>query len=406
MIGFIFGLLCSFITKFTISSRVVEPVICVGMAYLAYVCAELFHFSGIISMIACGIVQAKYTMNNLSAKSNISIMYCVKVISAVSEDLIFIILGVMLVNENSFFWSDWHPPFAIYSLVLCILARFAVVFGLTYIINKFTSGVRYISLKEQVIMAYGGLRGAVSFSLAFMISDKVPSKSTIMAATYIIILFTVFCQGCSIEFLVRCLNITLASKEDNFKLFNAFNKGMVDHMAHGIEDLLGVKEFSLMKKLSKYSKRYLQPILERDFSAKNAENKLVLIENEETIKDNLRRSVHVRRQGTIDAMASADSQTFDLIDEHNEKMINEKIKKKRSGQPEKVYIQVDEEPKEDIEAEVEKLAGDFNRIRALMSGSYAVGYFDLNNQVGQSVANTKKLNLFLDSPHFSTEIEI
>jgi NhaP-type Na+/H+ or K+/H+ antiporter len=43
-------------------------------------------------------------------------------------------------------------------------------------------------------MAYGGLRGAVSFSLAFMIDPKMPGKSTILAATYIIILFTVFFQ--------------------------------------------------------------------------------------------------------------------------------------------------------------------------------------------------------------------
>jgi hypothetical protein len=116
-----------------------------------------------------------------------------------------------------------------------------------------------------------------------MLSDS-KSKPTIMAATYLIILFTVFFQGCSIEFLVRCLNITLAKKEDHFRLFNAFNKGMVDHMAHGIEDLLGVKEFSLMKKLSKYSKRYLQPLLERDFVSKDAEYKLISIENEESIK--------------------------------------------------------------------------------------------------------------------------
>jgi NhaP-type Na+/H+ or K+/H+ antiporter len=66
-------------------------------------------------------------------------------------------------------------------------------------------------------MAYGGLRGAVSFSLAFMISDDVPSKSTILASTYIIILFTVFFQGCTIEVLVRFLNIALAGKEDNFR---------------------------------------------------------------------------------------------------------------------------------------------------------------------------------------------
>lgn len=75
-----------------------------------------------------------------------------------------------------------------------------------------------------------------------------------------------------------------------------------------------------MKKLSKLSKRYLQPILERDFSAKDHENKLISIEHEEAIKENLRRSVHVRRQGTVEAMASQDSQTFDLLDDHHDKV--------------------------------------------------------------------------------------
>lgn len=28
---------------------VVEPVVCFGVAYLAYICSELFHFSGIIA---------------------------------------------------------------------------------------------------------------------------------------------------------------------------------------------------------------------------------------------------------------------------------------------------------------------------------------------------------------------
>lgn len=91
-------------------------------------------------------------MNNLSAKSQISIDYITKVVSSVSESLIFIILGVMLVNERAWFWDDWHPLFSLYSLVLCIVARFIVVFALTVIVNRFTGGVRYINIQEQIIM--------------------------------------------------------------------------------------------------------------------------------------------------------------------------------------------------------------------------------------------------------------
>lgn len=48
------------------------------MAYLAYVVSELFHFSGIIGIIACGLFQTHYTMLNLTGKGYISINYIIK----------------------------------------------------------------------------------------------------------------------------------------------------------------------------------------------------------------------------------------------------------------------------------------------------------------------------------------
>ncbi|RCN24738.1 hypothetical protein ANCCAN_29560 [Ancylostoma caninum] len=136
-IGLFFGFLSAFVTKFTKDVRVVEPVIMFGMAYMAYMGSELFHFSGIIGIIACGLFQTHYSCGNISNKSFISVTYFAKVnallvrmrerfleFSSVSESLIFIVLGVMLVNEQEWFWSDWHPLFSLYSVVLCIGVRF------------------------------------------------------------------------------------------------------------------------------------------------------------------------------------------------------------------------------------------------------------------------------------------
>jgi len=79
-----------------------------------------------------------------------------------------------------------------------------------------------------------------------MLPNEIHTKSSILSATYVIILFTVFCQGCTIKTFVKCLNIRLAKKEDHFRLFNAFNKGMVNHMTQGIEDIIGVKDHTIM----------------------------------------------------------------------------------------------------------------------------------------------------------------
>lgn len=48
LVGVLVGLLSSFITKFTNSVKVVEPIIIFGFAYQSYIVAEMFHFSGII----------------------------------------------------------------------------------------------------------------------------------------------------------------------------------------------------------------------------------------------------------------------------------------------------------------------------------------------------------------------
>ena len=62
------------------SRSVVEPLAIFGMAYLSYTCAEVFHFSGIVSIIGCGLVQAHYAFKNISKKSYTTVKYFTKTI--------------------------------------------------------------------------------------------------------------------------------------------------------------------------------------------------------------------------------------------------------------------------------------------------------------------------------------
>jgi len=49
--------------------RVIEPLIVFTMSYFAYILAETIHWSGIISLIMCGIMQKRYAFPNISKKS-------------------------------------------------------------------------------------------------------------------------------------------------------------------------------------------------------------------------------------------------------------------------------------------------------------------------------------------------
>ena len=68
----------------------VEPLSILALSYLAYLTAELVHFSGIIATVGCGIVQAHYATKNISKNSYITIKYFVSMArSAFSTSLVF-----------------------------------------------------------------------------------------------------------------------------------------------------------------------------------------------------------------------------------------------------------------------------------------------------------------------------
>ena len=68
------------------------------MAYLSYTFAEVFHFSGIVSIIGCGLVQAHYAFKNISKKSYTTVKYFTKTISSTSDCIIFLFLGIAVVK--------------------------------------------------------------------------------------------------------------------------------------------------------------------------------------------------------------------------------------------------------------------------------------------------------------------
>ena len=48
-IGVMFGYVGAFITKYTVSNRVIEPTFIFVVCYMSYLSAEVFHLSGIIA---------------------------------------------------------------------------------------------------------------------------------------------------------------------------------------------------------------------------------------------------------------------------------------------------------------------------------------------------------------------
>jgi hypothetical protein len=124
-----------------------------------------------------------------------------------------------------------------------------------------TTRVYKISLKEQFIIGYGGLRGAVGFSLATIINDDNPFKGVFLTATLAIVYFTVFIQGSTIKFFVRKLNIE-RKNESPKQIFDYINERTTDQIMAGIESILGgVHGHVFLESLRKFDDKYTKKIL-------------------------------------------------------------------------------------------------------------------------------------------------
>lgn len=251
LVGVIYGVLGAFTSRFTSHTRVIEPLFVFLYSYMAYLSAEVFHLSGIMSLIACGVIMRPYVEANISHKSYTTIKYFLKMWSSVSETLIFIFLGVSTVAGP----HAWNWTFVIFTVVLCLVSRVLGVIGLTFIINKFR--IVKLTKKDQFIVAYGGLRGAIAFSLGFLLTNS-EIKYLFLTAIITVIFFTVFVQGMTIRPLVELLAVK-KKKESKGSINEEIHTQFLDHLLTGIEDICGHYGHHHWKdKLNRFNKAYVK----------------------------------------------------------------------------------------------------------------------------------------------------
>ncbi|KAK2706309.1 hypothetical protein QYM36_016370 [Artemia franciscana] len=188
-IGVIFGYFGGIATRYTKRIEIIEPVVVFLVAYLADMTAELFYMSSILSVTFCGITMKNYSLLNMSESSCLTVKKTVKALSNLTETLIFILLGVSTVNDT----QEWNTSFIGLTILLCTVYRTVGVFILTAIANPLR--LHKLTVKDQIVMSWGGLRGAVAFALVYMInSGSINNQPLFASATISVVFFTVFVQ--------------------------------------------------------------------------------------------------------------------------------------------------------------------------------------------------------------------
>ncbi|KAK5925421.1 hypothetical protein CgunFtcFv8_017944 [Champsocephalus gunnari] len=256
-VGLFFGLLAALTSRFTSRAQVIAPLFVFLYSYLSYLTSEMLHLSGIMAIVTCAVTMKQYVEANVSERSNTSIQYFLKMWSSVSETLIFIFLGVSTIQDVHM----WSWPFVCSTLLLCLVWRASGVLLLTAVANKLRRNT--VTFRDQFIIAYGGMRGAICFSLVFLIDDF-PKKRLFITTTIVVILFTVFVQGMTIKPLVELLDVKRKKRGLN-TVSEEIHSRLIDHLLAGIEDVVGYWGQHYWKdKFEQFNKKYLRRFLIRD----------------------------------------------------------------------------------------------------------------------------------------------
>ncbi|KAM9377537.1 sodium/hydrogen exchanger 2-like [Pholidichthys leucotaenia] len=256
-IGLFFGLLAALTSRFTFKAQVIAPLFVFLYSYLSYLTSEMLHLSGIMAIVTCAVSMKQYVEANVSERSNTSIQYFLKMWSSVSETLIFIFLGVSTIQDVHM----WSWPFVSATLLLCLIWRGTGVLLLTAMVNKLRRNA--VTFRDQFIIAYGGLRGAICFSLVFLIDDF-PKKRLFITTTIVVILFTVCVQGMTIKPLVELLDVK-RKKRALPTVSEEIHSRLIDHLLAGMEDVIGYWGQHYWKdKFEHFNKKYLRRFLIRE----------------------------------------------------------------------------------------------------------------------------------------------
>ncbi|KAK1896439.1 Sodium/hydrogen exchanger 7 [Dissostichus eleginoides] len=178
------------------------------MSWSTFLLAEACGFTGVVAVLFCGITQAHYTYNNLSAESTQRTKQLFEVLHFLAENFIFSYMGLALFTFQNHIFS---PIFIIGAFISIFIGRAFNIYPLSFFLNL---GRRHkIKGNFQHMMMFAGLRGAMAFALAIR-DTATYARQMMFTTTLLVVFFTVWVFGGGTTPMLSVLHIRVGVDPD------------------------------------------------------------------------------------------------------------------------------------------------------------------------------------------------
>lgn len=200
LIGTILGLTFSKITAL-VDDHLIEITLTTILAYLAFISAEHFEVSGVISVICAGLMVGNYGSKiGMSPTTRVSVKDFWEYIAFIVNSVVFFIIGLEVKSAHIFKYF----PYIAFAILAVLIGRIVSVAILTPFIGKVD---KKINFKWQAILVWGGVRGALAMALALAIPNSYPFREIILVMAFGVVAFSLIVQGLSIKTLLKFLKV-------------------------------------------------------------------------------------------------------------------------------------------------------------------------------------------------------
>ena len=227
IMGLVVGYIIAWVHTHTPNDYLLDTGLTLLSPFIAFLAAEKLHFSGVLSIVSCGLYLSYRSSEILSHETRIKATAVWQTLIFLLNGIIFILIGLQLPSILKGITEYSLPTLILYGLILgatVMIIRIIWVFPGAYVPRWMSKKIRDsepdTNWKTVSIVAWTGMRGVVSLAAALALpmtmadGSDFPHRNLILFLTFSIILFTLIVQGLSLPWLIRILKIKKDGHEE------------------------------------------------------------------------------------------------------------------------------------------------------------------------------------------------
>lgn len=227
LVGALLGYIFTIILKKFMSNATVETILTLIIPFVSYLAAEHFHLSGVLSVVATGLMVSWRSHEIFTFQTRIQMNSFWDTMIFLLNGFVFILIGLQLpsiVNDIDHHTLGEVIGYGLLISAVVIVARLVWIFPTVRIADR-VSELRGLAVTPKTngqlaVLGWSGMRGVISLATALALplvmenGEAFPQRNIILFITFVVILVTLVFQGLTLPLLIKWLDVAETEEKE------------------------------------------------------------------------------------------------------------------------------------------------------------------------------------------------